>query len=733
MAGDSTLDEFVLKYTVDEKGAEEQLKKLEDKIESVNKKADKSEKGFSELGKTIKDSLSKVSPEVEGTIAVIGKLSGSLTVVTGLITAIVIGFKSMNDLMKEYNIQRDLSFKSGMGVNEIENFQRQINTSSKGRIGSEQSRSMIEKVQNMSFSAYTNPNPMSRESLLLREGGSSPFDKNGALKSTQNILDDLSKKFKQVSDLQAQALGQTIGFTHDEVEALRNRNTTLKQSSNLTAEETRRRQDAIASMDKINELTGDISERFRQMGSNLGAEFLPLLKDFLTLVDQIATALPKMLDPLLEKIDFFRRMNKKVESGANPYGNYDDWRRAYQETSKEDSEKAKEVANKQAQNNQDARASTALFTRSINLFSSAVSTFAGVIDERQAMAAWAGGIGQTAGIGGQVINGTAPAAMTGKRATTSAYDDIITREAKAAGVDPRLVKNIIGVESSFNPKAVSDQGAYGLMQVQKDNFKSVGITNPMDPEQNIRGGVKLLKEYMNKSGGDTEQALRMYHGGYKTEGWGPKTMAYPGKVLGYGASVGNGIDPNAPNYGNQGYINAPRSISAGNRYGTGSGTQIKGQTTDDTQLSEAQQSIASALGVPVGQLMLGGRVNKGDINFAREKLEYTSLKEIQKNEMMMSMPNPNGLYNRQIAEAAKNARSESFHLSALKNYGSQIEGNGRPGGREITVNERGVWIQIDGSQDPLVTAKAVKGALTNSVLSPDIDQMANSVATGVKY
>ena len=106
----------------------------------------------------------------------------------------------MNRLMKEYNSQRDLSFRAGMNVNDIENFQRQMNVSSGGRIGGEQSRGIIDKVQGLAFSAYTNPNPLSRESLLLREGGSSPFNSNGAIKSTTDILNDLTKKLKASSD-----------------------------------------------------------------------------------------------------------------------------------------------------------------------------------------------------------------------------------------------------------------------------------------------------------------------------------------------------------------------------------------------------------------------------------------------------------------------------------------------------------------------------------------------------
>ncbi len=79
------------------------------------------------------------------------------------------------------------------------------------------------------------------------------------------------------------------------------------------------------------------------------------------------------------------------------------------------------------------------------------------------------------------------------RTDPSAYDAIIMAKAKQHQVDFALVKAIIHVESSFNPYAVSDRGAKGLMQVLPETAERHGIRDIYDPEQNIEAGVRFLK------------------------------------------------------------------------------------------------------------------------------------------------------------------------------------------------------------------------------------------------
>lgn len=81
------------------------------------------------------------------------------------------------------------------------------------------------------------------------------------------------------------------------------------------------------------------------------------------------------------------------------------------------------------------------------------------------------------------------------------------------GVDSDLVKAIIKVESNYDPNVVSSAGAQGLMQLMPENCTSLGVTDPLNIEQNIEGGVKHIKEYIDRYNGDIEMALMAYNGG----------------------------------------------------------------------------------------------------------------------------------------------------------------------------------------------------------------------------
>jgi soluble lytic murein transglycosylase-like protein len=93
------------------------------------------------------------------------------------------------------------------------------------------------------------------------------------------------------------------------------------------------------------------------------------------------------------------------------------------------------------------------------------------------------------------------------------YDPVIRKVAKKHGVEPELIHAIIRAESNYESTAVSSKGAIGLMQLMPDTARAYGVSDFVDPEENIEGGTKYLKDLIKLYGGKTALVLAAYNAG----------------------------------------------------------------------------------------------------------------------------------------------------------------------------------------------------------------------------
>ena len=92
-------------------------------------------------------------------------------------------------------------------------------------------------------------------------------------------------------------------------------------------------------------------------------------------------------------------------------------------------------------------------------------------------------------------------------------DGMVRHYANIYGVDPLLVFAVIKVESNGNPRARSNKGASGLMQLMPGTAADMGVTNRLDPAQNIAGGTQYLAKLLELFDNDLPKALAGYNAG----------------------------------------------------------------------------------------------------------------------------------------------------------------------------------------------------------------------------
>ena len=119
----------------------------------------------------------------------------------------------------------------------------------------------------------------------------------------------------------------------------------------------------------------------------------------------------------------------------------------------------------------------------------------------------------------------------------NAYDEFFQKAADTYHISVDLLKAVAKQESGFQSNIVSSAGAIGIMQLMPSTAEYLGVTNPYDPEQNIMGGAKCIKQKLKEFKGNVQLALAAYNAGsgaVKRNGGVPSyCKSYVSKVLSY--------------------------------------------------------------------------------------------------------------------------------------------------------------------------------------------------------
>jgi soluble lytic murein transglycosylase-like protein len=117
------------------------------------------------------------------------------------------------------------------------------------------------------------------------------------------------------------------------------------------------------------------------------------------------------------------------------------------------------------------------------------------------------------------IAGTDPAPAESEPASAAAstkpevIQESIANASFSTGIDRDLIESIIHNESSFNPHAISSKGARGLMQLMPSTAQELGVKDVFDPQANVDGGSRYLRELLLQYHSDLAKALAAYNAG----------------------------------------------------------------------------------------------------------------------------------------------------------------------------------------------------------------------------
>jgi len=95
----------------------------------------------------------------------------------------------------------------------------------------------------------------------------------------------------------------------------------------------------------------------------------------------------------------------------------------------------------------------------------------------------------------------------------SNYDDTISGASATHQIPKELIQAVITAESAGRSNAVSKAGAKGLMQLMDGTARLLNVQNSFDPEQNIQGGTKYLRQMLDRFGNNLQLALAAYNAG----------------------------------------------------------------------------------------------------------------------------------------------------------------------------------------------------------------------------
>ncbi len=120
-----------------------------------------------------------------------------------------------------------------------------------------------------------------------------------------------------------------------------------------------------------------------------------------------------------------------------------------------------------------------------------------------------------ASVSGAAASGNSATMAAQNNPRPASLDEVVNEASGKYRLDPDLVNSVIKAESGFNVRAISPKGAQGLMQLMPGTASELGVPNAFDPQANVDGGARYLRELLERYNFDLVKALAAYNAGTK--------------------------------------------------------------------------------------------------------------------------------------------------------------------------------------------------------------------------
>lgn len=674
------VEEFLLRYKIDVAEASRKLDQLNEKLDRTGKKGKASAAG---LGSEFMGAAKKVA--AAGTAIVLAW------------KAVMNSIRAATDAMKDYNEQAIIARKTGIGMQTQEAIAANMSRGSGGRVSRAESRQALNAIGEFVGAAYTDPSRMNAQNVRLRMMGISPTGANGMIAGTGSVMDQLGKRWKDMTEEMARAEGDLLGLTTQTVDAMRQLGGAVTDTSNITLEQAKRQRDASAAAKELNAALDGIEKDFGDIVKVITDDVLPILANFFKLLQEGSHNLAGVFskEGIVEGGKHAGRAlweDFKARVGAGKDDKVPSFSEQLDATGKKQTEEEQRQAQaivdqdtKNAELNHEASKKLEL---TANQFSMAVAAMPGAVSMEQAIAMWAGEAAK------RMLTGGAPAAAPAAAGGTTA---------PAAGGATRGIRNKNPGNLEYNAYtrslgATGSDGRFAIFPTMEAGVKA---------HETLLGGKsyagKTLSGIINKYAPSSENDTKAY-------------IDFVSKRTGIGA--GDVVRPDQiPALAAAMQVHESRYTGGG---GAGAGGVGRGYGRSDYQRVMAGSGIASQLHMTGDPLRVLSDASRGDVQYAIDAQMKGFAASIVK--LQGEINAAEARHQPQVAASLKgDLFRQAQQMQALDTYSSQFLAGARPGGQERTQGSPPIQtfnININGITDPMEVAKEVQrqmGIVANKV------------------